>query len=180
MGVESRKLQFRPGGQQALLAVMLATLFGTVLHGQEIRIRVLDGRNGHPITSECVNVWIGPVRDALLLPTNKDGVAVVHIGQKQVTGDTGFPRACKRTVFGGPQPTPEHADSIKVTSGGPYVDCQPPEKKVAPAWPSYSVREILESGVAAGNTCGKFTTEPRRGELIFFVRPVHWWEAIRW
>jgi hypothetical protein len=34
-----------------------------------------------------------------------------------------------------------------------------------------AIKKILESGVVAGNTCGKFRAEPKPGELIFFVRP---------
>ncbi len=140
--------------QQALLAALLAGLFGTILHAQDIRIRVLDGRNGHRVTNERLNVWIGPERgEALLLPTNKDGVAELHLDNK-------------------------HGESIEVESNL-YVDCRP-YRKDAPR-PSYSVQEVLQSGVVTQNACGKGKIEasPKPGELIFFVRPLHWWEGMK-
>jgi hypothetical protein len=45
--------------------------------------------------------------------------------------------------------------------------------------PSYPIKNILETGVVASNTCGKFKAEARPGDLIFFVRPASWWEKMR-
>jgi hypothetical protein len=38
--------------------------------------------------------------------------------------------------------------------------------------PSYPIKKILDSGVSAANTCGKFRAEARPGELIFYVKPL--------
>jgi hypothetical protein len=44
--------------------------------------------------------------------------------------------------------------------------------------PWYSIKKILESGVSTANRCGKFEAEAKPGELIFFVRPLTWWERL--
>jgi len=139
-------------GKLVLIAGFVS-LLGPSLQAQDVTIRVLDGRNGHPVTKERLVVWVGPVRGtALELPTDKDGVAVLHLSK-------------------------DHADSIELTADYNF-DCQPYRKNTPT--PSYSVKEILQSGVVTQNTCGKLSqSEAKPGELIFFVRPLHWWEGFR-
>lgn len=121
------------------------------LREQDVRIRVLDGRSGHPISDEHVQVWFNSIKGpALDLPTDKDGYAALSLSQ-------GVESLFIFTDF--------------------YYDCRPFRKNVSK--PSYAVAEILKTGVVAENVCGKFTTEPKRGELTFFVRPLHWWESFR-
>src|SRR5437667_3014925 len=72
--------------------VLLASicLLAIPISAQEIRIKVLDGRNGHPVTDERLNVWVGdnPVSKgfggeggkAYLLPTDKSGIVVFQLG----------------------------------------------------------------------------------------------------
>ncbi len=168
---------------------LLVGLFGPLLHAQEIHIRVLNARNGKPITKECLNVWIGPLHgQALYAPTNNMGVAVLHIRDNEATANDVSPRACNVNAALGPRPIPKGADTIEV-AGGNYVACQEYGKIVPgePAtpnlvgelMPSYPIKKILESGVAAGNTCGKFKVEAKPGELIFFVRPPTWLEKLK-
>jgi len=49
-------------------------------------------------------------------------------------------------------------------------------KKVVP---SYKIKKILESGVSAANTCGKFRAEAKPGELVLFVRPRGFLERLK-
>lgn len=129
--------------------------------GQKIRIRVLDGRNGHPVTKESVNVWIGDKPEDLLL--GGEGV----VGSLRSTDKNGEVSV----------PIPErHAEWIEIEADY-YFDCRP-YRKNSPR-PAYSVKEILQSGVVLGNTCGKQRAEPRPGEITFFVRPLHWWEGFQ-
>ena len=115
-----------------------------------IRVRILDGRNGKPIANERAQIWInGRTGNAHELTTGRDGVATLEI--------------------------PAGA-SLDIESNL-FRDCRPFEKRVPR--PTYSTDEIVSSGFAAGNGCGKLSSEARRGELLFFVRPRHWWEGMR-
>lgn len=91
---------------------------------QEIRIRVLNARNGKPITNECVNVSLGTWHGAdLIAPTNEEGVVVLYFAKDEVSAAS-VPRSpCDRVVILGPIPLPKDVDMITITSDE-YVDCQ--------------------------------------------------------
>lgn len=172
--------------RKVLFIAAIASFLVPALHAQEIRIKVVNGRNGKPITNECLNVWIGAMMgQGLLAPTNKEGVVVLHLGNGEVTADAVSVRACNGNAFVGPNPVQRGAESIFVT-GGNYVDCQE-WAKVVPGGtlrdalnraPSYPIRKILGSGVSASNRCGKFRIEAKPGELIIFERPTTFWERL--
>jgi hypothetical protein len=143
------------------------------LCAQEIHVKVLNGRNGKPITNECLNVWTGTWHGAhLVAVTNKEGVAVLRLTDSEIQAENacpGWPTQASRRPG---------ADGITV-NGDRYVGCQeygkitpgePPTNPVT-TMPSYPIKKILESGVSSSNTCGKFRAEPKPGELIFYVRP---------
>jgi hypothetical protein len=148
-----------PAGPFLVLFFAVGSVFGAAPSGQTIRIRVLDGRNGHPVTTERLNVWVGDKPEDLLLfgeglgyfPTDKNGEVSVPIPE-------------------------DHAEWIEIETDY-YFDCRP-YRKDSPR-PAYSVKEVLQSGVVLGNTCGKQRAEPRPGEITYFVRPIHWWEAFQ-
>jgi len=132
---------------------------------QDIRIRVLDGRNGHAVRDEMLNVWLHENAEEgkyvfqkhslrqLLLPTDKSGEIRLHADSNErfVTFSTDY-----------------------------YLDCRVMKTKKVPSGfpPAISVAEILKSGAATENGCGKFRVVPTGGELVFFVRPWHWWERL--
>ena len=68
-----------------------------------------------------------------------------------------------------------------------YIACQeyaktaPGDLPVNPVtkMPFYSIGRILDLGVSAGNTCGKFREKAKPGELIFFVKPRSFLEKMR-
>ena len=166
---------------------LLASLFGPLAHAQDIRIRVLNAHNGKPINNECVDVSIGPWHGAdLLVPTDKDGVAMLHWGRKEVMADAACRGWSKQVLRS------EGTDTISVM-GDYYVACQDygktsPVERTKPdalpgvikeVVPSYPIKKILESGVAAGNTCGKFRVTAKPGDLIFFVRPRGFLERLK-
>jgi len=132
-----------------LLAILLAS--PAVPFGAEvIRIQVVDGRNGKTITDEQLQVWInGTTKNALSLKPGPDGIAELEAPA---------------------------GSSLKIESNL-YKDCRTLEKSAAR--PVYSTDQIRSSGIATQNTCGKLRLEPRRGELMFFVRPLHWWEGMK-
>jgi len=166
--------------------IAFSTFIGAAMvpstRAQEIRIRVLNAHNGRPVTNECINVSLGPWHGAdLLAPTNRQGTVVLHLRDNELTAETGSPSACNGLAVAGPKRFPGDAQSIAITSDY-YADCQPytrvgPQQNTPP--PSYSIQAILESGTATSNACGKFRTEARRGELVLFVRSLHWWEGLK-
>jgi hypothetical protein len=122
----------------------------------------------------------------LIAPTNKDGVVVLHLAGNDLTADSVSPSLCDRTAILGPKPLPKGGDTIAITSDE-YVDCQE-WAKVVPGEtaknnlnraPSYRIKKILESGVAAGNRCGQFRVDAKPGDLIFFVKPPTLWEKMQ-
>jgi hypothetical protein len=188
MGSMKRKIPFVTHFGAVLQFVLVCLFLPFSLHGQEIHITVLDGRNGKAMTSDCVNVWIGSSGDpTLVAPTNNDGTAVLHFRDDQVAADAVSTRACRNVAVTGPQPFPRDADTISVASSS-YVTCQEygkltPEQPAASnilkqIRPSYSIEKILASGISAANTCGKVRREPKPGQVILFVRPLTWREKL--
>jgi|SRR5208283_1520991 len=172
---------------KVLLISALLGLPGPLLRAQEIQIRVLNGRNGKPVTNECLNVWLGPLHGTgLIAPTNKDGIVVLHLENDQMTADAQSPHACNGMASLGPKVLPQGTDAITILPDE-YMACQEYAKVPNPAKPKfvaevpplYSIKKILESGVAASNTCGKFRAQAKPGELIFFVRPRSFWERLK-
>lgn len=130
--------------------IVLVIVTAASLGAQTIRIHVVDGRNGQTITDERVQVWInGKSGNALSLTPGPDGIALLD--------------------------APE-GSSIEIASNF-YKDCRP-FKKDFPR-PAYSVDEIKRDGIATRNTCGRLNSEARRGELVFYVRPIRGWEGIK-
>ena len=118
---------------------------------EPIIIRVVDGRNGHPITDEKLQLWFNSQSgSAMSISTDKNGVAKID----------------------------SPAGVALLISANLYVDCRY-SKQAGPERPTYPVSDIVRSGVLAVNTCGKLKLLPTPGELIFFVRPEHWWEGMK-
>jgi hypothetical protein len=158
----------------AFSVFLVAVLFVPAVNAQDIRIKVLDGRNGRVIREECVNVWVGHTIGALLVPTDNDGVALLHL----TDNDAKISIQQSRSACGGygvVGPVVKYADTIEVSSGY-YFDCRPFQKNAPRS--TYLVKEVQQSGILTNNTCGKFKTEPEPGEITLFVRPLHWWERL--
>lgn len=167
-------------------SAVLLSLCAPLLYAQDIQIRVLNAQNGKPIGHECVNVSLGSWHGAdLLVPTDKNGIVVLHLRGNEVMVDA----AC--------QGWPKQARTANLATialiGDSYVACQEygkfaPEERPAPEAvapvgkeivPTYSIKAILRTGVVASNTCGKFRAKAKPGELIFFERPRSFWERLR-
>jgi len=129
-----------------------AILFCSSTLAQTIHLRILNGRNGHPISNDRVLVWVDTRKESTLFypeqvsTFDSDGQGELYVGA---------------------------AKTIQIGSMD-YFDCRP-YRKDAPR-PAYSVAEILSSGVATANRCGRLRVEARPGEIVFFVRPFTWWE----
>lgn len=171
-----KKRRLHPARALPLLA--LALLGTASVAAQDIRIKVLNGRNGHPVTDQCLNVWVEGERlfDAVIA-TDSSGIAVFHAAGDPNNTTKG---RCRGVVV--PYRAIAHAESIQTFPVWPF-DCQP-YKKIGPQAnsppPPYSVRQILTSGLVAGNSCGKVKVLPKPGELVIFTRPLRPWEWIVW
>lgn len=149
---------------------------------QDFRIKVLNGRNGKPITNGCLNIWVGTLAGPhLVAATNRDGVAVLRVSDNMLVAGA----RCQGWPVQAAWPT--GSNGILVL-GDYYVACQEYAKVVPNAAkpkfmgkipPLYSIKEILELGITASNTCGRFRAKPKPGELTFFVRPRSFWEKMR-
>ena len=162
-------------------AFVFVVFSGYLLQAQEIRIRVLNGRNGKPIRNECLNVWTGTSRgEHLVAATNQGGIAILHIvggGIETNNGCAGWPvRTSGET----------NIDGISV-SADRYVACQENAKPTSGQTPTdplklmpfYPITSILQLGVSSSNQCGKIREKANPGELIFFVKPRGFWGSMR-
>lgn len=67
---------------ELLLLLGLCSL-GTILCGQTLEIKLVNGKSGSPIANGYVNTWVGTQRkDAMAIPTDKDGVAWLYLTDK--------------------------------------------------------------------------------------------------
>jgi hypothetical protein len=161
-----------------LLFLLVLTASGTILHAQVVRIRIVNGRNGHPMSNSHVNVWVGTKRkEAMVIPTDKDGVArlrltddddEVDLHMREHSGDDNVAL----------DPIVKYDETLRVNVG--FVICYPHVRDYS--WLSttnISTKQLLQQGIVWPNTCGKTTASPEPGELIIFVRPLSWWEKLK-
>ena len=161
-----------------LLVLLAFGSFWTVLCGQTVEIKLMNGKNGRPIAGACVNVWVGSERKAALaIPTDEGGVARLRLTDKDGEVDIQNRwRGCGD--FGTIDPVVRYSDSLRINGG--YVLCQLPTPDHSwLATMDLSMREVLGHGIATSNTCGKATASPRPGKVIIFVRLLSWWEKLK-
>jgi hypothetical protein len=160
------------------VALLLLASSGTVLRAQTIRIKLVNGKSGRPIANTCVNTWVGTERrDAMAIPTDKDGVAWLHVTDKDAEVKTqSQPKSCGD--FAVVHPVVKYADTIRVVAG--YAVCQPHAPDYSwLATMEFSTKQIVQQGIVTANACGKSTASPNPGELVIFVRPLTWWEKLK-
>lgn len=127
---------------------------------------------------KCVNVWVGKgQKTAMAIPTNGEGVARLRLTDKdaEINAQRRW-KACG--YFGVADPVVKYADTIRVNAG--YVPCLPhvPDYSWL-AHTTFSTKKVLRSGLVTANACGKARASPKPGEIVLFVRPLHWWEKLR-
>jgi hypothetical protein len=152
--------------------------FGTVLSAQALEIKLIDGRNGHPVADACVNVWVGNEhKDALVVPTDRTGVAHLRLTNQDDEVDTqNRSKACGG--FGVINPVMKYSASVRVNVG--YVWCRP--RGTDSSWlaiEDFPTEQLVRQGVVSANTCDKLVASPRPGERIIFVRPLNFWEKFK-
>lgn len=161
-----------------LLVLLISGSCGGALRAQNIRIKLVNGRNGRAMTRRCVNVWVGHERkDAMAIPFDKDGFASLRLTENDAETDTGHDwKGCG--LFGVMNPVVKYADSIGINTG--YVLCQ--VRHVDYTWLAiqrFSAKEVFQSGIVTANTCGKVKASPTPGEIVIFVRPLSLWETLK-
>lgn len=166
----------------------VALLGAVAANAQDIRVRVINGKNGKPVPDECMNIWIGGRRGAYLLAlTDKTGNVSVHLQGGTATTDPMPPTACNGMGVGttGPVSVPKGADAITLLPNRRVI-CEErhkflPGEVVDPdkILNSYSISGIVSSGISGSNTCGEIRIRANPGELVYFVRPPTFWENMR-
>jgi hypothetical protein len=118
---------------------------------QTVVVQLLNGRNGKPIAKARVYIILGDPKDQQLqsIFTNAEGELQFEAG-----GAKTFQVRPVGEVSCGEQPI-----------GVPIRD--------------YSIDRIMDSGLVTKNDCGSQVLEPRRGRLLYIVRPATWWELFK-
>jgi hypothetical protein len=163
--------------------LLVCDSFAATLRAQTIEIKIVDGRNGRPMTQKCMYVWVGR-RSAstsgplLQTQTDDDGVVVLHFTQTEEPGINSQSQQLACGLLGVINPTIKYGDTISIQSG--YVLCQPHTPDYSwLATKEFSTKDVIQSGVVTANACGKATASPKPGEIILFVRPLTWWEKFK-
>lgn len=112
--------------------------------GQTITVRLLNGKNGKPITDREFNIWLGD-RGNVLRNTDSNGEIKMYIAD--VTPRT-----------------------IRVLPDFRF-DCRSKQDFGRGDRIEYSLDEILSRGVVSQNLCGSAESRLYPGVLIIFVRP---------
>jgi len=165
-------------GIAGLFLLFAFGLYGMVLHAQIIKIKLVDGRNGHAMADTCVNVGIGNEHKPMMaVPTDRAGIALLRLTDKDSEIDTKDKwQACGD--FGVVNPVVKYDRSIGINAG--YVLCQ--FRQPDHTWlttQKFSTEEVLQSGIVTANMCGKATASPTPGEIVIFVRHLKWWEKFK-
>jgi hypothetical protein len=133
--------------------LILTMLLGFIMQmsGQQIVIQVINGKTNKPISKAKLFVSFPAEvkRQSVQLFTSENGEATFSF---------------------------DDADRFEVHPIA-LVTCgeQPPGSPT----PSFSVAEVLSSGVLTKNNCGRSEREPIRGKVIYFVRTAGWWELFK-
>lgn len=108
-----------------------------------ITIVVLNGTNGRPVWRESPNIWVDD-EERLNPKTDLLGKTRIEISSR--------------------------ANQIMISPNWGH-ECRGGDNPQATTAISYSVAEVLRSGVVTLNLCGKSTSKPKPGVLIFYERP---------
>lgn len=138
----------------SVIAFVLAIPVRSVAAAQ-ITIKVVNGHNGKPLKGITVDVWFGTeaVPPPTLVTTTNDGTALLAV---------------------------PHSGETIVIAGQWVGDCRAGKRKTKSYIDGnvYRIQDIVRTGLVAENTCGKARNQPTPGVLVFFVRPLHWWEKM--
>jgi len=104
------------------LVIVLLILPATSLSAQTIEIKLVDGRNGHPIvgTSSYVNIWVGGERKAAIaVPTDEKGVARLQLTLNP--SEVNIPNSKNNSSIVLDHPVVKYDESFRINA--PFVLC---------------------------------------------------------
>jgi hypothetical protein len=136
----------------ALAYFLVLFVWSPMLSAEDVTItvRLVNGRNGKPITDENLNVFLNGSGFAENYRADKNGTIRLTVDRNA---------------------TASFASNIDVTCH-PYTSNERQQKQ-------YRVSEILDHGISDENLCSKkIRVEARDGEFVFFERPrtlLEWW-----
>ena len=178
MLIGHRQVPFCFGFLNFLVTVLLI-LPAMSLSAQTIEIKLVDGRNGHPMVgaSSHVNVWVGRERKAaIVIPTHENGVARLQLTMNP--SEVNIPDSKYKGSIVVDHPVVTYDESFRVNA--PYVLCEPGGGNYS--WlefKKFSTKEVLDHGYVSANTCGKVKVSPQPGQVVLFVRPLTFWEEMK-
>ncbi len=171
---------FLCSGIVKFLISLFVILYGASLSAQTLEIKLVNGRNGRPMVgaSSYVNVWVGTERkEAIAIPTDGNGVARLRLTLN--TGEINIPNSSTdRGSIVVDHPVVNYNEAFRINT--PYVLCVSGGSNYS--WlrsVDFSTKDILQHGYVSPNTCGKVTVSPQPGQVLLFVRPLTWWEALK-
>ncbi len=130
------------------------------------------------MSNSHVNVWVGNQRkDAMVIPTDKDGVARLRVTDNDEEVDLHMREKYTEdnVVI---DPIVKYDELLRVNV--PFVMCYPHVRDYSwLAITNVSTKQLLQQGIVWPNACGKTTASPKPGELIIFARPLSWWEKLK-
>jgi hypothetical protein len=135
-----------------LICIAMSALWPTPLLGEDVTVtvRLVNGKNGKPITDENLNVWVNDATGSQLFRPDRDGIIKLRVGSNDVLS---------------------FASNIQVTCHTYSRDEHSIRK--------YRVSEILALGISDENLCSKkVRVEAKPGEFVFYERPrtfLEWW-----
>jgi hypothetical protein len=151
-----------------ILGLVAAT--GASGNAQTLRVRLLNGSNGNPISNAYINVWVGAhLKEAIPISIGSNGDAVLRLTGDGTDKDV---QAASANV-----PVFPYAPEIRIQVG--LALCQVKQQKYS--WlqiTPYSTEDWMRGGIVTANTCGKAVAEPEPGMLVIFVRPLSFWEKL--
>jgi hypothetical protein len=160
------------------LIAIVVHIFVTEAAAQDVRVKLLNGKNGKPIGNSCINLWVGRhQKDALAIPTDEKGIAIFHLTADAASVNVNN-RLSRCGLFGVFDPTVIYADTITIQAG--YVWCEPGSQEGSwLALNEFSTVDLLANGKVTANACGTPSTVPVPGELTIYVRPPTFWEKLK-
>jgi hypothetical protein len=113
----------------ALLALLFFASYATSLRAQTIRIKLVDGKTGLPVSGACVGVMMMKDyrKQVSSIPTDKDGIASLRLTQKDNEVDIAVDTKLGCGGDGAINPVFKYADSLTTDTYGDHPSCAFPE-----------------------------------------------------
>ena len=154
-----------------LSAPLLFSLVGTVSFAQTVKIRLVNTANGDSIRHE--RVFVSGISGKANTPEEERQKLLSKHAAPDLRLETD---ANGETQFDLPNPAPTHFYIRPVLSPSVW-DCT--------CTVQVKTEEVMQKGITIrnvqdGSSPGKFTVQPRGGEVVFRLKPTPWWVQVFW